>query len=75
VADEARAAGLHWLRYASVRQPGGHCGAVFDLQALSLRAPHWPQTWHCKTTATSVWLVRDSERHAWTFPAISSSLS
>lgn len=68
--DAAREAGLHWLRYTSVRQPGGHCGAVFRLQALSLPSPHLPQTWHCKTTAHSVWLVRDNERHAWTFPTL-----
>jgi RES domain len=65
--DAARNAGLHWLRYASVREPGGHCGAVFSVQALALHAPHWPQTWHCKTTAHSVWLLREDERYAWAF--------
>ena len=67
LADAARAAGLHWLRYASVRDPGGHCGAVFTVQALALHAPHWPQTWHCKTTAHSVWLVREEQGFAWNF--------
>ncbi len=65
--DAARSAGLQWLRYASVRESGGHCGAVFTVQALALHAPHWPQTWHCKTTAHSVWLVREDERYAWAF--------
>ncbi len=67
LADAARVAGLQWLRYASVREPGGHCGAVFALQSLALHAPHWPQTWHCKTTAHSVWLVREEQRYAWVF--------
>ncbi len=67
LADAARSAGLQWLRYASVRENGGHCAAVFSLQALSLHLPHWPQTWHCKTTAHSVWLVREEQRYAWAF--------
>lgn len=66
--DAARSAGLQWLRYMSVREPGGHCGAVFTVQALALHAPHWPQTWHCKTTAHSVWLVREDQGFTWTFP-------
>jgi hypothetical protein len=72
--DAARSAGLQWLRYASVREHGGHCGAVFTVQALALHAPHWPQTWHCKTTAHSVWLVREDQRFAWDFaPATAAS--
>ena len=67
LADAAREAGLQWLRYASVREPGGRCGAAFTVQSLTLQAPHWPQTWHCKTTARSVWLVRDDQRYAWSF--------
>ena len=70
LADAAREAGLHWLRYASVRQPGGHNAAVFTVQALALHQPHWPhwsQTWHCKTTAHSVWLVHEQDRFSWNF--------
>ena len=67
LAAAAGHAGLQWLRYASVREPGGHCGAVFSVQALSLHAPHWPQTWFCKTTAHSVWLVREQQGFSWAF--------
>ncbi len=67
LADAASGASLQWLRYASVRQAGGHCGAVFNVAALSLHQPHRQQTWHCKTTPNSVWLVHDADRFAWAF--------
>jgi len=70
LADAARETGLHWLRYAFVRQPRGHNAAVFKVQALAQYHPHWPhwsQTWHCKTTAHSVWLVYQQDRFSWNF--------
>jgi hypothetical protein len=57
LAAAARKRGVQWLRYRSVRHPPGHCGAVFEPQALSLREPHALQTWACKVTAQRVWLV------------------
>jgi hypothetical protein len=65
--DAARAAGVDWLRYESVRQPGGVCAAVFHVEALALHQPQSQQTWHCKTTACSVWMVHDQDRLAWAF--------
>ncbi len=59
-----RAARRHvqWLRYASVRRPGGSCAAVFDPQALSLPQPPVQQTWTCKVTATQALMVHDEDR-------------
>ena len=67
LAAAARAAGVQWLRYPSALEVGGHCAAVFNAHPLNLQQPHAPQTWHCRTTAHSVWLGRQTERSVWTF--------
>ena len=67
LADAARAAGLAWLRYESVREAAAHNAAVFKPSALSVDLPVAPQTWHCKASASNVTLQRDSERYAWSF--------
>lgn len=62
----ARAARAHgkaqWIRYASVRRPGGSCGAVLAPQALSLPEAHRLQTWVCKVTATQALMLHDEDR-------------
>jgi hypothetical protein len=55
---------VQWIRYASVRRPGGQCGAVFAPQCLKLAAPLVQQTWTCKVTATQALMVHDGDRLA-----------
>jgi RES domain-containing protein len=59
---EARSRGVAWIRYGSVRLPGGTCGAVLDPTALSLREGFEQQTWDCKTARGGVYLQRRIER-------------
>jgi len=59
---EARSRGVAWIRYGSVRLPGGTCGAVLDPAALSLREGFEQQTWDCKTARGGVYLQRRIER-------------
>ncbi len=62
----ARAARAHgkaqWIRYASVRRPGGSCGAVLAPQALSLPAALLLQTGVCTVTATQALMLHDEDR-------------
>ncbi len=67
LADAARARGLQWLRYESVRDPGTPCAAVLQLDALQALEAGSPQTWHCKTTQQHVMLVHGEQRHEWRF--------
>ena len=67
LATDSIARGVQWLRYESVRHPGGRCAAVFDVLALSLDDPFPQQTWHCKTTLDSVMLQHDADRFEWRF--------
>jgi hypothetical protein len=53
---------VQWIRYASVRRPGGLCGAVFDPQALTLPQPLVQQTWTCKVTAAQALMVHEGDR-------------
>ena len=67
LAKAARERGLQWIRYESARHPGGRCSAVFDVEALHLPVPPIQQTWHCKTTLTSVLMVHGGDRLAWSY--------
>ncbi len=68
VADAARQHGMHWIRYASARDPGGLCAAVLDVQALNAAEPLVQQTWHCKATRHTVLMARDrADRYSWDF--------
>lgn len=63
LARAARAAGrVQWIRYASVRRPGGTCGAVFAPQCLSLPERHPQETWVCKVTPTQALMLHDDDR-------------
>ena len=63
LAQAARAAGrVQWIRYASVRRPGGTCGAVFAPQCLSLPERHPQETWVCKVTPTQALMLHDDDR-------------
>jgi hypothetical protein len=53
---------VQWIRYASVRRPGGQCGAVFDPHALALPVPPVQQTWTCKVSATQALMVHEGDR-------------
>jgi hypothetical protein len=65
LADAALEKNVDWIRYESVRRPGGRCGAVLHLEALSLMEDFPQQTWACKTTRHSVYLqhANSGERH------------
>jgi hypothetical protein len=62
----ARAARRHgsvqWIRYASVRKPGGHCGAVLLPACLSLPHPQRLESWVCKVTASQALMLHDDDR-------------
>jgi len=65
LADAASERGVQWLHYASVRDAGGTCAAVLDVAALDSIDLASQQTWHCRTTRTSVRLVHDADRFEW----------
>jgi hypothetical protein len=67
LADAARTRQVQWIRYESVRDPGGVCAAVFDLAALDHVDLASQQTWHCRTTRTAVRMVHDGERYEWRY--------
>jgi RES domain len=58
---------LQWIRYESVRDPGGVCAAVLDVAALDKLDLAGQQTWHCRATRQAVRLIRGSERYEWVF--------
>jgi hypothetical protein len=55
-------AGVQWLRYASVRHPGGICAAVFAPDCLTLPDPSRLETWVCKVTAAQALMLHDEDR-------------
>ena len=67
LAQAARARGVQWIRYASVRDPGGRCAAVFDVDALHLGDPTPQQTWHCKVSRGSALMLHGNDRFAWQY--------
>ena len=63
LAQAVRAHGkVQWIRYASVRHPGGHCGAVLAPQCLSLPERFPQETWVCKVTPTQALMLHDDDR-------------
>lgn len=61
----ARERQVQWIRYESVRNPGGVCAAVLEVAALDKLEPGSQQTWHCRTTRQAVRLVHGSQRYEW----------
>jgi hypothetical protein len=60
LADAARAAGLHAIRYASVRDPRHRANvAVLSPEAFAARAPQATQTWRIFPRADAVQAWRD----------------
>lgn len=57
VAAEARAHGVEWIRYESVRCPESHCAAVLSPHALGSRPPYDLQEWICRAMRTRVILI------------------
>jgi hypothetical protein len=68
-AEEARRRAVAWIRYASVRAPGGICAAVLELEALALREPFELQTWACKTSRNGAFLRRAGGDEQYEFSA------
>lgn len=62
LAQAARGHQVQWIRYASVRQPEGICGAVLAPACLSLNAGAAIQTWVSKVTATQALMLHDEDR-------------
>lgn len=63
LARAARAAGrVQWIRYASVRHPGGTCAAVLAPQCLSLPERFRQETWVCKVTPTQALMLHEDDR-------------
>ncbi|HJW10957.1 MAG TPA: RES family NAD+ phosphorylase [Albitalea sp.] len=58
----ARSHAVQWIRYASVRQPEGICGAVLAPACLSLNAATQQQTWVSKVTAQQALMLHDGDR-------------
>jgi hypothetical protein len=65
----ARNRQVQWIRYESVRDPGGVCCAVFELEALDRLDLASQQTWHCRTTREAVRMVHGAERYEWRYAA------
>lgn len=68
----ARACRKHpvdWIRYESVREPGGLCGAVLVPTALALAEPFAQQTWACKTSMEGAYMRHAAGEEAFDFPA------
>jgi RES domain len=63
LARAARAAGrVQWIRYASVRDAGGICAAVFEAACLALPEPLAMQSWVCKVTRGRALMLHDVDR-------------
>lgn len=62
LARAARSRGVQWIRYSSVRRPGGRCAAVLAASCLSLPQPLRMQTWVCKVTAIQALMLHDDDR-------------
>ena len=54
LAAEARSRGIEWIRYASVRHPGGICAAALAVAALAKAKPLHAQEWRCRATRNRV---------------------
>ncbi|MFT7721298.1 MAG: RES family NAD+ phosphorylase [Roseateles sp.] len=69
VAADARAHGVEWIRYESVRHPGTHCAAVLAPRALAGGHPFDLQEWVCHATRSRVILnpLAGGTRHSWDF--------
>ena len=65
LAEAASERGVQWLHYASVRDAGGTCAAVLDIAALDDIDLASQQTWHCRTTRTSVRLIHGADGFEW----------
>lgn len=67
LAEAAADQGVHWIRYASVRDPGGVCAVALVPAALSARTPLPESRWHCKATRSSVMMSGPGQHLVWDF--------
>jgi len=70
LATAARARGVQWIGYESVRAPRAPCAVVFDPVCLSEPSPsldHTLQRWVCKTTQNSVMFTGPAQSFVWNF--------
>ncbi len=70
LAAEAKARGVQWLGYESVRAPGEACAVAFEPDALfeppgGIDATR--ERWSCKATRSKVMLMGDGGRFEWDF--------
>ncbi len=67
LAEAAAEQGVHWVRYASVRDEGGVCAVALTPLALSARKPMPESRWQCKATRSSVMMSGPDGHLAWDF--------
>lgn len=67
LAEVAAEHGVHWVRYASVRDEGGVCAVALTPRALSARKPMPESRWQCKATRSSVMMSGPDGHLFWNF--------
>lgn len=67
LAEAAIERNVQWIRYASVRDPGGICAAVLSPQALAMPQPPVQHKWLCKVTRERVMMSSDGQQLMWDF--------
>ncbi|MFN4266402.1 MAG: RES family NAD+ phosphorylase [Aquabacterium sp.] len=67
LAAAASEAGIDWIKYESVRDPGGVCAVVLVPKALSMGAAAPRQTWHCKASRSYVMMRCEGRGLEWRF--------
>ena len=70
LASQAQAHGVQWIRYESVRDPGGVCAVALEQSAMyeppqGLDASR--QRWHCNASRSKVMLIGERARFEWSF--------
>ena len=67
LAEAAAQQGVHWVRYASVRDEGGVCAVALTPFALSASVPMPESRWQCKATRSSVMMSGPEGHLFWDF--------
>lgn len=67
VSTDAADAGIDWIKYESVRNPGGECAAVLTPAVLTMSTGTGKQTWHCKASRTHVMMRYEDQGFEWSF--------
>lgn len=67
LAEAAADRGVYWIRYASVRDPGGVCAVALTPAALTAASPMPESRWQCKATRSSVMMSGPGQHLVWDF--------